>query len=120
MSFYSTKPELPASTTPAVSTTPVVKGASEEAVKQLKDELSSLKTIVEELTPMIFYDCAAALQCYFGECVYVYRVSCAFNLHLCIAGSATVMLCTFYNAIAVATWNSNIFLLHCGWVFPNL
>ena len=49
MSFYSTKPELPASTTPAVSTTPVVKGASEEAVKQLKDELSSLKKIVEEL-----------------------------------------------------------------------
>jgi len=47
--FYSTKPELPATTTPAVSTAPVVKGASEEAVKQLKDELASLKKIVEEL-----------------------------------------------------------------------
>ena len=48
LSFYSTKPELPASTTPAVSTTPVVKGASEEIAKQLKDELS-LKKIIEEL-----------------------------------------------------------------------
>ena len=38
--FYSAKSELPASTTLAVSTTPVVKGASEEIVKQLKDELS--------------------------------------------------------------------------------
>jgi len=48
--FYSNKPELPATTTPAVSPAPpVVKGASEEAVKQLKDELMSLKKVVEEL-----------------------------------------------------------------------
>ena len=49
MLFYSTKPELPTTTTPAVSAAPVVKGASEEAVKQLKDELASLKKVVEEL-----------------------------------------------------------------------
>ena len=45
--FYSAKSELPASTTLAVSTTPVVKGASEEIVKQLKDELSSFKNVEE-------------------------------------------------------------------------
>ncbi|XP_065908681.1 CD2-associated protein-like isoform X3 [Dysidea avara] len=45
----SNRPELPTSTTPAVSAAPVIKGASEESVKQLKDELASLKKIVEEL-----------------------------------------------------------------------
>ena len=49
MSFCSNRPELPTSTTPAVSAAPVIKGASEESVKQLKDELASLKKIVEEL-----------------------------------------------------------------------
>ena len=48
MSFYITKPELPASSIPAVSTTSVVKGTSDEAVKQSLCK-RWVKKIVEEL-----------------------------------------------------------------------